>query len=345
MPKAVNIQGLSREAKNYNNVLKELPFWKLNEICKLLKLNILKVKGEDIRINKRRKADFIRPYVPGLTLGQASELAKFDEFKLKPELVYAELFENITEYKDKNVLSNQGEWLDNQSKKHPLEFLILKDLVISFGEDVIFNLFFAERDAATASAKTAFTGFFPKLDILVAAGEISAAKKNLVATGAFDLPDDGDDTKSYDKLVDFVKAGHPLLRERSTLLYAAEKPIDAALKAYANIVKSHQYPTVDQMLASVRNDARCPNLQLLTHSCLGTGDRLMMLDQTASLLDIGVNNESDSDFVQVRSISKDPNEVQYWIQAAYDTRIGDVHPKVFLTNDQVNTANSFAGDY
>jgi hypothetical protein len=49
--------------------------------------------------------------------------------------------------------------------------------------------------------------------------------------------------------------------------------------------------------------------------------------------------------VSVRNIEKDPNEVQFWVQSAVDTRIQDIHPKVFMTNDQINTVENLAGDY
>lgn len=341
----VNVEGLSRASVVFNNALRELPYFKINQIAKLLAFNIIAVQGEDIRINKRRKAGILRPYVKGLTLGQNQELIKFDEFKLKPEMVYAEIKDNILEYKEKKVLSNQGEWVDNKTKKHPLEFLILTDKVISFAEDIIFNLFFAERDVAIPTPATAFTGFFPKLDILQVAGEVSVAKGNLVNTGAFVKPTDDTDTEAYDKLVDFVASAHPLLKNRPCDLYAAEKPMEAARRAFHNMVRSHTYPTMEQMLASLRSDANCANLTWLTHPCLGNGDKLMMMDHTEKLLDVGVNNDSDKDFVQVRNPYPDPNEVQFWIQASYDTRFGDIHEKVFRTNDQSNTANNYAGDF
>jgi uncharacterized protein YjdB len=39
------------------------------------------------------------------------------------------------------------------------------------------------------------------------------------------------------------------------------------------------------------------------------------------------------------------NEVQFWVQSAYDTRIIDIHPKVFMINEEINGINDLAGDY
>ncbi|MDR1436825.1 MAG: hypothetical protein LBI65_01770 [Candidatus Symbiothrix sp.] len=345
--KTVNVEGLTRAARQYSNVLRELPFFDYNEVAKALRLNILKVKGEDIDISIRRKAGILRPYKPGLTLGNNQELVKFYESKLKPELVYAELKDNITNYREKKVVSNAGEMVDNKSKKHPLELLILKNVLRSFSEDVIFAFFFAERDDAVASPQTSFNGFFTKLDMLTAAGEISEAKKNYAATGTFDtgvsMGIGADGKNHYTRLVDFIRAAHPLLRRGLVTLICAEGPVNAARDGFRAIVKNHDYPSLEQVIEKLRSDANAPQLSINTHECLGTGDKLILAKP--GLLDIGVGDESDKDFVQVRNPYADPNEVQYWIQAAFDTRIKDVHEKLFLTNEQVNTSLNLSGDY
>jgi hypothetical protein len=347
---AVNIASLTRAAIQYNDVLRELPFYQLNSVCQNLRINILQVDGEDRLISIRRKGGILRPYVAGLPLGKEQELMKFYESTLKPERTYAEIVDNITNYTDKKIISNQGEMVDNKTKKHPLELTILSNIVKSYSEDVTFALFFAERDTTVMSPMTAFTGFFPKLDILVTAGEISSAKGNLKTTGAFVdpttvvSPTETTDAAAYKQLVDFVKSANPLLRNTGeVLLYASENPIECARKSLWKMTKSFQYPTVDQLMAQLRSDAKVPGLQLVYDVTLGSGDKLMMMKP--GLLDLGVSNQSDDSFVQVRNPYADPNEVQFWIQASYDTRIKDVHPKLFQTNEQVNTGVIYSGDY
>ena len=345
MATVVNLTNLTRAAVTYNNVLRELPYFVFIEVARKLRVNIVQVDGEHILISKRRKANFLRPYKPGLSLNDQQELIKFFEAKLKPEMVYAELNDNILSYKDKKVISNAGEPVNNKTKKHPLELLILKDLVISVAEDVIFNLFHAQRDENTPSAETSFNGFFHKLNLLVTAGEIDAAKGNLKTTGAFDPDATNPDTSTanYTRMVNFLKSAHPLLRRGEVLLYAAEKPITAVRDDFRKIVKSFDYPTIDQVVDKLRSDANIPNLKVITDESYGTGDQLILTKP--GNLDFGVGNSTDVQFVQVRSIDKDPNIVQYWIQAAYDTRIQDVHQKLFMTNEQKNTGLNFAGDY
>jgi len=345
MAKTVNIDQLTRAAVQYNNVLRELPYFKFQEIAKKLRINVLEVDGEDILISKRRKADFLRPYKAGLTLKDRKELMKFFEASLKPELTYAEVIDNVTNYREKKVLSNAGEAVDNKSKKHPLELIILRDMVLSVTEDVIFNMFHAQRDEDTASAATAFNGFFHKLDLLVTAEEISAANKNLATTGAFELAVDNPDTSyaNYTRMVDFIKSAHPLLRRGEVLLYAAENPLMHVRDDFRKMVKAFDYPSMEQVTEKLRSDANCPNLSIITDETLGTGDQLVLTKP--GNLDFGVNSKNDGDYVQVRNPFDDPNEVQFWIQAAYDTRIQDVHQKLFLTNEQKNTGLNLAGDY
>ena len=341
--KAVNKDGISRAAKTYNNVLRVLPYFVFQEAAKKLRINIIEVDGEDILISKRRKADFLRPYVPGLTLGQKAEVMKFYESKLKPELVYAEINDNITQYKDKKIISNAGEPIDNKSKKHPLELLILKSLVTSVSEDVLFNLFHAQRDTASPTAATSFNGFFYKLSALATQGEIAEANRNLRLTGAFVGSDDPTNFANYTRMVNFLRSGHPLLRQSKTLLYASESVMNLVRDDFRKIVRSHDYPTMAQVVEKLRGDTNTPGLEVVTHEAYGTGSQLILTKP--GNFDLGVGSTSDSDFVQVRDPHLDPNIVQFWIQAAYDTRIQDVHEKLFQMNEQTNEGLNFAGDY
>lgn len=343
--KTVNIDKLTRAAVVYNNVLKELPFFSFAEMARNTKITVLQVDGEDIRINKRRKAGLIRPYVPGLTLGDEAELMKFFETKLKPETIYAEINDNILGYKDRKVISNAGEPVNNKTKKHPLELLILRDIVTSVAEDVVFNIFHAQRDTETASPETSFNGFFHKINLLTTAGEIAAGKGNLKTTGAFAPAAENEDTSTanYDRMVTFLKSAHPLLRRGEVLLYVGDNPLDAVRRDFRKLVKAFDYPSLEQVVEKLRSDADVPGLKIINDLSYGTGDQLILTKP--GMLDFGVGSATDQNFVQVRTPHKDPNVVQFWVQAAYDTRINDVHEKLFMTNEQKNTQLNFAGDY
>lgn len=340
----INFEKLTSAAKQWDPVLRTLPFLTLNETAKRMRLNIVNVKGgEHIIKNKRRKAGIIAPYSAGLTLNQSKELMKFLEASLKPEIVFAYVPDNVTNYEEMNIVSNQGNPVDNKSKKHPLEYLILKDIVTSFSEDIALNLFTAQRDEEVLSPSTAFNGFNYKLSVLKTANEISAGNKNLVESGKFGQGTAQNPIDDYQKLVDWLRSANYFLRQGEVILYCSEHVMNSVRKSYKTRVAAHNDPTFVDTVKLLRDDANMPALQIITEPEFGTGSQLMLIKP--GLLDIGTKNITDGNFVSVRNIERDPNEVQFWVQAAYDTRIVDIHPKVFMVNEEINGINDIAGDY
>lgn len=344
MPKVINFESLTSAAKQWDPVLRTLPFRTLNETAKRMRLNIVNVEsGEHIIKNKRRKACIIAPYSAGLTLNQSKELMKFLEASLKPEIVFAYVPDNVTNYEDINIISNQGNPVDNKSKKHPLEYLILKDIVTSFSEDVAFNLFSAQRDEEVLSPATSFNGFNYKLSVLKTAAEISITNKNLVESGKFGQGTAQNPVDDYQKLVDWLRKANFFLRQGEVILYCSEHVMNSVRKSYKTRVAAHTDPTFADTVKLLRDDANMPALQVITEPEFGTGSQLMLIKP--GLLDIGTRNITDGNFISVRNIERDPNEVQFWVQAAYDTRIIDIHPKVFMVNEEINSLIDLAGDY
>ena len=344
--KIIDVAGLSQAAKTYDPVLRALPYFTLEQAAIALGLNILQVANEDVIINKLRQAGGTGPYTPGMTLNYKEEVMKFREANLKPELVVAKTKDNITNYTEKMALVIAGKPLDHKKKEHPLERLIIESEIISHGEDVVFSLFFAERDANIFSPMTAFTGFFPMMQYLQAEGDIAAAAGNLRTTGAFVMPTTETDYAAYEQLVEFIKSAHPMLRSSiggTPQLLGSETIFNAARKALQNKLRYQEYPGMARLLDCLRSDANSAALEIKTHECIGTGSKLVL--QKAGNMDIGMNTNKSNNFVQVRDPYEDPNEVQFWIQAAYGTRIRGIHPKQFQTNEQTNTALDLAGDY
>lgn len=342
----VSIDSLTREAKTYDNVLRTLPYFSLQSFCADLKLNLIQVDKEHIIINKRRRANVTGPYRKGAEIKYTEEIGSFYESSLKPELTVARIKDNITGYSEKNVLSNAGEPVDLKSKKHPLERMILDSIVTSHAEDIVFSAFFAERDTSVFSPMTAFNGFFTKLDVAMTEGVISIGAGNLYNTGEFVAPTSESDSEAYEKLVDFVGSGHNLLRSSNggiPQLILSQSVLKAARAALRNKTKYFDLPTIAQLLDQVREDAMCPGLIFSTSEALGFGSKLIL--QKVGTMDIGMNTGSSNQFVQVRDIFEDANEVQFWLESAYDTRIRDIHQKVFMTNEMVNTPLNLAGDY
>jgi len=233
-----------------------------------------------------------------------------------------------------------------KTKAHPLEQLIVQNVVTSHAEDIVFALFHAERDTATFSPMTSFTGFYPVLDLLTTNGYIAAGQGNLEITGVFAAPIDENDSTAYDKLVEFIYSSHPLLRSSiggTPQLICAQTVLKNARDAYRNKVKMFAIPTMTQVLEALREDAFCPALEIATDEALGTGSKLIL--QKVGNMDIGFDTSKAAQFMQVRNIYEDPNEIQFWLESMYGTRVRDVHKKIFKTNEQVNTRIDLSGDY
>lgn len=344
MAKTVNFAGLTSAAKRWDPVLRTLPFIQLNDTAKRMRLNIVDVKsGEHIIKNKRRQANIIAPYSVGLSLNDTKEVMKFVEASLKPEIVFAMVEDNVTNYEEIDILSNQGNPVNNKDKKHPLEYLLLRDLVTSFSEDVAFNLFHAQRNEAVLSPATSFNGFNYKLSLLKTIGQISAGNKNLISTGEFGTGTTAVPVDDYQKLIDWLQQADMFLRRGPVILYASEFVMNSVRKSYKDRVKAFTDPAFADIVRMIRDDSNMPGLEIISEAEFGTGSQLMLVKP--GLLDIGTRNMADGNFVQVRNVEADPNQVQFWLQSAYDTRIQDIHPKVFLVNEQINNINDFSGDY
>lgn len=342
----VNTDGISQAAKTYDPILRSLPYVSLAEVGAALHLNIMEVENEDVVTSRRRQAGSTGPYKVGMEINYKEEILKFFESSLKPELVVSKTKDNITKYTDKKILMLGGKAVDNKTKKHPLEQLIVESEIISHAEDVVYSLFFAERNEDVFSPMTAFDGFFTKLDILTTAGLISTANGNLANTGAFASLADQNDYSQYEKLVQWIGDSHPLLRSSkggAPILKCAQTVISAARADLRKKLKTQEYPSVQRLIECLREDAFCPGLTHDFHEALGTGSKMMLTKP--NLFDVGFNTAAAAQFCQVRAIFADPNDIQFWIQAAYDTRIIDVHPKLFRVNEQSNTALDLAGDY
>ena len=337
--RVINIDELKRYAKTYDGVLRVLPFFSLQEFAQRMKLNVIEVRDEDVLVNFRRKAGNTGPYKAGASISYPDEIGKIVEMSLKPELTVSRIKDNIQNYKDKRVISNAGEPVDHVSKRHPLEKTVIDNMVISHTEDVIFSAFFAERNEEVYSPLTAFTGFFPWIDHFKTTSDISLANRNLVPTGEFGSNDGVDD---YDRLVQFLRQAHPMLKRGAVLYYSSSVEL-VCKEALRKKTSAFKRPTSEEFWEAVKDDANFPMLQPVSHEAYGTGSALILVKP--GMLDLGVNTRRASQFVQVRDIFEDPNDVQFWLQSAYGTRFQDVHRKVFQVNECTNQGVDLAGDY
>lgn len=335
----LDIAKLTRYAKDYQNTLRTLPYFTIMEFAKAMKLNVVEVQNEDVIINTRRNAGNTGPYKIGQTISYPNEIGKLIEMSLKPELTVSRLKDNILNYRDKKILSNAGEPVDLTTKRHPLEKLFVDSHIISHAEDVVFSAFFADRNEEVFSPLTSFTGFFPLIDYFKTTSDISLANHNMVHTGVFGSGDGIDD---YERLIDFLRSAHPMLKRSAVLCYSSSLE-NICKEALRKKVNSFARPTSDDFWQSVKDDAKFPGLVPVTHEAYGTGSALILV--RPGMMDFGVNTQKASTFVQIRQIFEDPNEIQFWLEAAYGVRFQDIHEKVFQVNECTNEGVDLAGDY
>lgn len=344
--KLIDVSKLNQTLTLYDKALRTLPFATISEVSSKLGLNVMDLQGKHTRINERRRAGGTQSYKIGKEFKELETILGYEPSDIEPKDVVFITHENSQKYDDLELLIIGGKPVSNITKKHPLEEKVAFNLVKSHAEDVVYEMFTASRDDDSTSPSGAFDGFYTKIDKLIIAKEVNAARGNYAVSGTFEMPLDTNDTAAYDNLVEWIGGANNYLRSSRygiPQLLCAESVLVAARAALRNKLRLFDYPSMQKLFESIREDAMCPGLEIVSHEALGLGNRLIM--QKKGNMDFAFNTQAASRFCQVRDIYTDPNEWQFWLQSGYDTRVNDWHEKVFRTNEQKNTALDLAGDY
>lgn len=344
MTKVVNLTGLQKANEHYQPQLRQLPAFLLEPFLKTFNMNLINVDNKDVIKHLRRKGALLRPYGNlGGETASSKELFKIVESALTVDKAFIALKDYIGNYTAKEVLVASGNKVDNKSKRHPLEYLILEQQVKTFVEDYVVCSFHAERNDSGTTPADAFDGFYTKLAELITADEITVGKGNLINTGVFSAPSDSSDPLK--KLLDFFRALNPFLKQEKLDFIVPSNVLTHARDGLVNKYSSLKEVDNTVLMNYIKDHAdlaHAPNI--CTHPVLGTGQRIMVCKP--GILSVGMNTKTDADFVQVRAPYEDPNMVQFWIQAEFGSRIDDWHQKVFATNEQASVANlTLMGDY
>lgn len=344
--KLIDVSKLNQALTVYDKALRTLPFATISEVSSKLGLNVMDLQGKHTRINERRRAGGTQSYKIGKEFKELETILGYEPSDIEPKDVVFITHENSQKYDDLELLIVGGQPVSNITKKHPLEQKVAFNLVKSHAEDVVYEMFTASRDDDSTSPSGAFDGFYTKIDKLIIAKEVNPARGNYAVSGTFEMPLDTNDTAAYDNLVEWIGGANNYLRSSRygiPQLLCAESVLVAARAALRNKLRLFDYPSMQKLFESIREDAMCPGLEIVSHEALGLGNRLIM--QKKGNMDFAFNTQAASRFCQVRDIYTDPNEWQFWLQSGYDTRVNDWHEKVFRTNEQKNTALDLAGDY
>ncbi len=341
---AVNVTSLQRAAEKYQKDFMLLPYALLIPALRELKLNMLEVDNKDIVIVKERSSGAARPYVATGDMSYKNEVSRLIERELQTYTAVAPVKDNVTNYKTKRVLYDAAkDQLNNKTKQHPLERDIIADIISIVGEDIIDALFHAARDTEDQTPMGMANGYNTLIDTFVSAGEISEVKGNLVACGELTAPSSATDLTAFTSLRDWLREIDHKWRNKDVVLYIPYSSLINVKDALENKKTSYKDVTFAALLTQLREDCGIPNLQMVSHYCLGTGDRLI-LTQPGNL-DLGMNTFSDVGYVQVRNPFDDANLVQFWNQFDIGMRIKNLHKRGFMVSDGSVTANPLSGDY
>ncbi|MGL5914289.1 MAG: hypothetical protein ACRCZB_09000, partial [Bacteroidales bacterium] len=121
-------------------------------------------------------------------------------------------------------------------------------------------------------------------------------------------------------------------------------------RAYANKVKYFKAPTIEETIEAIRQEVMSPRLNVIHHSCMGTGSQLILSGQMddpreRDLLTFGINANISNQLVEVSRLNKNRNLVDFFAQAAFGTCVKSVNKHLLFVNEQVNEALDLSGDY
>ncbi len=328
---ANDISALAESAIRYQRDLQHLPYATMAPVLGELGIQLFPgIQNKHVMTNYLRAAGIARPYKKGTI--EDSQVGKAEDKPLETHLAYANVKDNIQNYKTISVGPDVllGK---NRSKQHPWQMVMLTSIIRTFAEDVLDALFHAIRNEDTRTPMGLFNGYNKIIDDGVAGGDIAAGNGNYYTTGVITS------SNAYEKLEGMFKSAHPMLRRMRSIMVV---PYHIADKYDEAFFEKYKYkPTLDNYgrttLAS--SNGMCS----LVRTPYQGGGRVYIT--IPGNFHFGFDSLQDQAFVQTRTPYTDPNDVQFWIQAGYGTRILNMHEKVFMVNEQDDTSVAYSGDY
>lgn len=343
MPSVVNIASLQLANETYQSDFRVLPYATLIPVLQEMRISMLEVNNKDIVVVQERKGGATRPYKPG-TINYVDEITKMTERPLQVHTAVTVIKDNIQNYKEKRVLFDAGKnKINNQTGKHPLEREIISNQIKTTAEDIIDSMFHGTYNVDDQSPMGVVDGYNKIIDDMIVAGEVSNAKGNLVACGDLKAPTSASDVSAFINLRNWLRNIDPKAKKEEMMLYIPSNSLINVKDALENKKTSYKDVNFAALLTQLREDCDIPKLQIVSHYCLGIGDRLM-LTQPGNF-ELGMNTVSDLDFVDIRGIFEDRNLVQFWLQYEIGSRIQKLHRSAFMVSDGTVTANPLSGDY
>ncbi len=320
-PELITLDSLQRAARDYNDMLMELPSYHLGRVCEQLGLNLIEgIEGEHVLLTPRRKDGLLRPYTGEVKTRSEAPLMEIVPSVLKVRTGYMQLADNVNNYKQQRVTVRAGRYPSNQGGEHPYEVEILRQAIATMHGDVSRALFHAQYDPGDQSPTGVFDGFLKHVDDLAASGEIAEGQGNYI----------GFAKGTSLKAVAAALPGrlHPMLLDGDVDFIC---PMGGAQYLRAMALAGSQDQTlphaeVERRLGAVLGVKG--RVRVLGTSLWGANDPRLIVCRPGTLT-VGLGRRDDLEAVQVRSPYHDPNVVQFWMQVDIGTRIDQWMPEVF----------------
>lgn len=332
----VTVQGLNETANIIRPELITYPMTYLgNEFQRMGVEMIGGIQNKLTQYDYERKGGFMRPYSPGMQVSREA-LGKMYENELQVYLAHGMHKDNIQNYQQ-NIIGPMSLLGTNKTYKNPAERIILMSLMSSWAEDLLDVIFHGKRNATGTTKYDLVDGYYTRIVAEKAAGRISENNLNLIQMTPIQ-PSSPEDPAPFYQIEEFITKTHPVLQRSKAILHVPVGVFNAYQLAAASVFKYTLTPDQFGMLKLPNR----PNITMYPNLAMGEGDFIMMT--VPGMLQLGYDSLSDDEFVKVRNIDDDANEVTYNIQARYGLNIKSFNPKVFAVNSGDLSPIEWSGD-
>lgn len=333
----IDINGLNETAVTIRKELMMLPAVYLGD--ELSRMGVETIPGIQDKLQSYsyiRYGGLMRPYYPNMEI-RRDAIGKIEENKLQVYLTSGIFEDNIQNYRqfmlgDINLLGT------NKTYVNPMNRLILYSIMKTWSEDLIDAFFFAKRKENGKNKYDVFDGIYTRIEQARTSGRITEGNHNYIQTGPITSPVDENDTDALKKVSMFLKKCNPALTRGGAILNVTSGTAADIQEAIANKYKSTITP--DQY--GTFSVPGWEQIRIHPNISMGEGDLLILTKPR--MMQLGLDSESDDEFVLVRNINADANIVTYNIQARYGAGIRSFSSQLFAVNDGTLRPIAYAGD-
>jgi len=319
---AIDVKSLQDTAIQYQKELLWLPLIGLEDSMKYLNL-VPNIQNERKITTFERTNGILKPHTGAVNKQEEVGKTVTRTLKVYPGDVVVEDFpENYrTVAYGPDVLLGK-----NQSKKHPWELVMLRAIMESVSEDLNLSLFCGQRDDLILDAYHVFDGFDKIIDDELDDGNISQALGNLYPY-SFTLGN-GD---PLEYLLTMWKSAPLELRRKKTIMYVSQALFDeynnyflnemgAMLDIFNRTIDKKDYTLL------LGTEGRCTLAPMIGKQ---GSNRVLLTDY--SNLEVGVDQTSDQEFIEVRRVDN-PFVVQFVVKLVFGVQMQSLHKKRFLVD-------------